>query len=298
MTVKAYFDGACQPRNPGGHMAWGWIVTDDTGSVTIDSGSGYAPGHPKNSNNVAEYTGALECLRGILRLNPAPASATIHGDSKLVIEQITGRWRVRKGLYIDVYRELRGLVDTCPIGLTWQWIRRERNTRADHLAAMELRKRSVAIVLGKAAQAEPDPPVAAGDQAERLVRDAMHAVTDAHATWQADDAFVKWVMRDTGYTRDEVLGLRCGMLDSYSAWRGGVECGMWTGASVLRTVSGQGGDPVSEALLDQAQVIESQAAHLARETETAMARITGGMSEWWHTGWRRRHRPTTKGDET
>lgn len=150
MTVQAYFDGGCQPRNPGGHCCWGYLIVSD--GRKVDEGSGHIPAGPGNSNNVAEYRGALDCVRALSAMLPPPKRVTIHGDSKLVIQQITGRWRVKGGLYVPVYRELRTEVAACDFEIEWKWIPRAQNWEADELAHRELRERGVAIVLGKAAR--------------------------------------------------------------------------------------------------------------------------------------------------
>jgi len=87
------------------------------------------------SNNLAEYAGVL-CVLKYLRSLP-PARAIIHGDSKLVINQLNGRWRVRKELYRSVAIETKELLAHLK-GLGWQinfaWIPREQNEECDTLS--------------------------------------------------------------------------------------------------------------------------------------------------------------------
>ena len=47
------------------------------------------------SNNLAEYAGVLHILK-YLSCCP-PGRVTIYGDSNLVINQLNGKWRVKKG---------------------------------------------------------------------------------------------------------------------------------------------------------------------------------------------------------
>jgi ribonuclease HI len=62
---------------------------------------------------------------------------TIHGDSNLVINQLNGRWRIRKGLYLSIATETKALL-THLRGLGWQinfcWIPREHNEECDALS--------------------------------------------------------------------------------------------------------------------------------------------------------------------
>src|SRR5207253_2320898 len=93
--IKAYFDGVCEPVNPGGHGAWGAITRID-GSTTWQEG-GYVGQGNHISNNVAEYAAVAEILK---RTRDLEGEITIYGDSKLVIYQLRGEWRVKKGLYV------------------------------------------------------------------------------------------------------------------------------------------------------------------------------------------------------
>src|ERR1035437_6575731 len=103
----AWFDGACGPINPGGTATYGVMIKDQDGTILVwehglvGNGSGM-------SNNVAEYAGVLQVLKYLApRL---PGRVTIHGDSNLVINQLNGKWRIRKGLYLSTAIEARALL--------------------------------------------------------------------------------------------------------------------------------------------------------------------------------------------
>jgi hypothetical protein len=49
---ELFFDGACLPKNPGGHIGYGFWITQN--QEPIIDGSDYDVSNPKNSNNVAE----------------------------------------------------------------------------------------------------------------------------------------------------------------------------------------------------------------------------------------------------
>ncbi len=108
-TMIIYFDGA-EPRNPGGHMGWGIAVLE--GDTVLETESGYETAGPTTSNNVAEYRGACMALRRALVAARAGATEiTIRGDSKLVIEQLFGRWAVRNGgHYVKTMMEANALL--------------------------------------------------------------------------------------------------------------------------------------------------------------------------------------------
>ncbi|GAB3588915.1 bifunctional RNase H/acid phosphatase [Calidifontibacter terrae] len=90
----------------------------------------------KASNNVAEYEGLLAGLRAALAIDPA-ATIEVRMDSKLVIEQMAGRWKIKhedmKRLAIqgqELVRQLRAAGGS----ISWTWIPREINKDADALS--------------------------------------------------------------------------------------------------------------------------------------------------------------------
>ena len=130
----AWFDGACGPVNPGGTATYGIMIKDQDGT-TIVWEHGLVGKGSTMSNNVAEYAGVLQVLK-YLAPRP-PGRVTIHGDSKLVINQLNGKWRMRKGLYLSTAKEAKALLAHLH-GLGWQtnlrWIPREQNKECDALS--------------------------------------------------------------------------------------------------------------------------------------------------------------------
>lgn len=143
MTHTANFDGACEPINPGGWGGWGFAIVDGAGAEVLARG-GVLERSAAMTNNVAEYTAALECVRAWLELG-IDGPILVRGDSKLVIEQMSGRWKAKQGAYLAVYRELRELVDRTAVRVTWAWVPRTENARADELSKQELVRRGVRI---------------------------------------------------------------------------------------------------------------------------------------------------------
>lgn len=139
------FDGACEPFNPGGHMGWGIAVVD--GDAVLEVESGYQTAGPTTSNNVAEYLGAGMALRrAIAAVHAGEREIAIRGDSKLVIEQLSGRWRVRDGLYVAAMREAQALLEqlrTLGPTLTLEWLPGSENVHADRASRVELEQRGI-----------------------------------------------------------------------------------------------------------------------------------------------------------
>src|ERR1017187_6419077 len=130
----AWFDGACRPVNPGGTASFGVVVKDGDSTVLLKENGLVGKGSGM-SNNVAEYAGVLHVLK-YLSSRP-PGQVTIYGDANLVINQLNGKWRVRKGLYLSIALETKELLAYLH-GLGWQinlcWIPREQNQECDTLS--------------------------------------------------------------------------------------------------------------------------------------------------------------------
>jgi ribonuclease HI len=112
----AWFDGACEPLNPGGTASFGVIVKGADGTVLLREHGVVGKGKAM-SNNVAEYAGVLHILK-YLGSRP-PGRVMIHGDSNLVINQLNGKWRIKKGLYLPMALEAKALLASLK-GRGWQ----------------------------------------------------------------------------------------------------------------------------------------------------------------------------------
>ena len=113
---RAWFDGACEPVNPGGTASFGVVIKGVDGTVLLRDHGVVGIGKAM-SNNVAEYAGVLHILKHLS--SRQPGRVTIHGDSNLVINQPSGRWRIKKGLYLSIATETKELLAYLR-GLGWQ----------------------------------------------------------------------------------------------------------------------------------------------------------------------------------
>jgi probable phosphoglycerate mutase len=114
--------------NPGA-AGYGAVVRDaTTGELLAEVSESIG----RATNNVAEYSGLLAGLRAAGRLAPG-AEAEVRMDSKLVVEQMSGRWRIKhpdlRALAAEAQQAARALGR-----VTYTWVPRERNTHADRLA--------------------------------------------------------------------------------------------------------------------------------------------------------------------
>ena len=113
--------------NPG-PAAYGAVVREvASGEVLVE-----LAGHlGVTTNNVAEYTGLLEGLRAAMEIDP-DAAIEARLDSKLVVEQMSGRWAIKNETLRRIALQAR---DVVPRGqITFTWVPREQNKAADALA--------------------------------------------------------------------------------------------------------------------------------------------------------------------
>ena len=129
MPYTLYFDGASR-GNPG-KASYGIVVFDEKGTeVMIDRGFiGIA------TNNVAEYCGLL---RGLLICEKMGIkNLSVKGDSNLVIQHVTGKWKVRNENLKKIYKQIKE-IDQKFKSISYEHVYRKFNKRADALANQAL----------------------------------------------------------------------------------------------------------------------------------------------------------------
>ena len=138
--------------NPG-PAGYGAVVIDPaSGAVLAERGESIGTA----TNNVAEYSGLIAGLSAAAELGARRVDVRM--DSKLVVEQMSGRWQVKHEGLRDLAREavaLRGRFDA----VTFQWIPREQNKHADRLAN-EAMDRAAGKPVRTARQRGPAQPAA------------------------------------------------------------------------------------------------------------------------------------------
>ncbi|MBW5424346.1 bifunctional RNase H/acid phosphatase [Streptomyces sp. BG9H] len=118
------------------------------GSVVIDAATGETLVETAEyigvaTNNVAEYKGLVAGLKAAHQLDPG-ASVHVRMDSKLVVEQMSGRWKIKHPDMKPLAAQAARVFPASQV--TYEWIPREKNKHADRLAneAMDAGKRGLA----------------------------------------------------------------------------------------------------------------------------------------------------------
>ncbi|WSY77447.1 bifunctional RNase H/acid phosphatase [Streptomyces sp. NBC_00879] len=158
--------------NPG-PAGYGAAVIDPKTGETLAEAAEYIG---VATNNVAEYKGLIAGLKAAKALDP-DASVRVRMDSKLVVEQMSGRWKIKHPDMKPLAAEASRILPASQV--TYEWIPREKNKHADRLAneAMDAGK--------KGKQWEPSRSTAALDardaKAARVVGDAAAGAAKARA---------------------------------------------------------------------------------------------------------------------
>ncbi|HET7666849.1 MAG TPA: bifunctional RNase H/acid phosphatase, partial [Mycobacterium sp.] len=126
MKVIVEADGGSR-GNPG-PAGYGTVVwSADRGTVLAESKQ--AIGH--TTNNVAEYRGLIAGLEEAAKLGATDVAVQM--DSKLVVEQMSGRWKVKHPDIAALHQQATAL--SARFGrITYRWIPRAENSHADRLA--------------------------------------------------------------------------------------------------------------------------------------------------------------------
>ncbi len=136
MTRRLVVEADGGSRGNPGIAAGGAVVLDDaTGDVLSEIGVyvGIA------SNNVAEYRGLIAGLEAAWDRDPA-ASVHVRLDSRLVVEQMTGRWKIRHPDMRVLAEAARSVIAERDV--SFEWIPRAANARADAVANEAMDRRA------------------------------------------------------------------------------------------------------------------------------------------------------------
>ncbi|OBF12141.1 bifunctional RNase H/acid phosphatase [Mycobacterium sp. ACS4054] len=126
MKVVIEADGGSRGNpGPAGYGAVVWTEDRSTALAENKQAIGRA------TNNVAEYRGLLAGLDDALQLGATEAAVFL--DSKLLVEQMSGRWKVKHPDLIELHGKAKALASRFD-RISYTWIPRERNSYADRLA--------------------------------------------------------------------------------------------------------------------------------------------------------------------
>ncbi|MEU6074798.1 bifunctional RNase H/acid phosphatase [Micromonospora sp. NPDC047074] len=231
--------------NPG-PAGYGAVVRDpDTGEVLAERSESIGVA----TNNVAEYRGLIAGLEAAAELGAAEVEARM--DSKLVVEQMSGRWQIKHPGLRPLAAQAAGLVGRFA-AVRFSWIPRERNRHADALAnaAMDAAAgQAPPRAAVEPPRAEEHPREVAGPDSPARARAREAAARAASAATTGTDpatAPASWEPRPS-FTTTRLILVRHGE----------------TAFTEQRRYSGRGDVPLSERGRAQARATAARVAALA-----------------------------------
>ncbi|MEV4843953.1 bifunctional RNase H/acid phosphatase [Micromonospora matsumotoense] len=244
MAVRAVVmeaDGGSR-GNPG-PAGYGAVVRDPaSGEVLAERAEAIGTA----TNNVAEYRGLIAGLEAAAELGAVEVDARM--DSKLVVEQMCGRWQIKHPGLRPLAARAAALVDRFDT-VRFSWIPRERNRHADALAnaAMDAAAGKPPRPVAASVDVAPSRPVAAADSPARAQAREV-AARAATRTAGSDPATTKasWEPRPT-FTATRLILVRHGETE-------------WT---VQHRYAGRADVPLSESGQAQARATATRVAALA-----------------------------------
>jgi broad specificity phosphatase PhoE/ribonuclease HI len=125
--VKVVVEADGGSRGNPGPAGYGAAVFADNGSLLAERAEGIGV----TTNNVAEYQGLIAGLRAARDLGAD--EVTVRMDSKLVVEQMSGRWQIKNAALKPLAATAKEIA-TAFGRVTYTWIPRAQNAHADRLA--------------------------------------------------------------------------------------------------------------------------------------------------------------------
>jgi ribonuclease HI len=129
--IVVYFDGLCEPVNPGGIATYGVVIRK--GSQILFEENGLAEAEPWSddaSNNVAEYSALIRGLRWLKENGYSSSNVLVKGDSRLVVNQLRGDFKVKAPRIVTLFHQAKELISSFK-NFQIQWIERSENSEAD-----------------------------------------------------------------------------------------------------------------------------------------------------------------------
>jgi ribonuclease H / adenosylcobalamin/alpha-ribazole phosphatase len=146
--VKVVIEADGGSRGNPGPAGYGAVVrAEDRSTVLAEAKQAIG----RATNNVAEYRGLIAGLDDAVKLGATEAEVFL--DSKLLVEQMSGRWKVKHPDLIELHAQARTLAARFD-RISYEWIPRARNSHADRLANEAM---DAAAEAGELVERPPEP---------------------------------------------------------------------------------------------------------------------------------------------
>jgi broad specificity phosphatase PhoE/ribonuclease HI len=156
MPVRVIVEADGGSRGNPGPAGFGALLRDaDTREVIADAAEYIGA----TTNNVAEYSGLIAGLE-LYREHTPEAELEVRMDSKLVVEQMSGNWKIKHANLRPLALRAKQLAPPLTV---WTWVPREQNKAADRLANLAMDAAAGNLSGGAADDPTPDAFEAAED---------------------------------------------------------------------------------------------------------------------------------------
>ena len=246
MKVTIYADGGSR-GNPGiAGSGTAVFATDGTLLKEVVEYVGHA------TNNVAEYHGLINGLTVATELGADEVAVFM--DSKLVVEQMSGRWKIKHKDMLVLAQQAHQLI----AGFTRfsiQWVPREKNKHADRLSNVAMDAGAAGAPVGFVGdEPAPEPP------------DSVRAPASTSWTGATDTPLTIYLVRH-GETEMSAAGLYAGRSDPPLTERGVAQADKV--AEVFRTLNDTG-SPIDAVIASPLRRAQSTARAIAEATRLAV----------------------------
>lgn len=273
--VIVYADGGSR-GNPG--IAGSGTVVYAADGRTVLREIVYVVGR-RSTNNVAEYHGMLRGLEAARDFGAR--TVDVYLDSKLVVEQMSGRWKIKHPDMQALALEARGLMDGFD-RVTFTWVPRGKNAVADELSNRAMDAAAAGhepgIVGGEEAEPEPEPTEGerGADDCEIVATTQSTSGTPAHWTG-ATSPPTRFVLLRHGQTEMSAAKQYSGHSDPLLT-----DLGVQQAAAAARMLQQRGGIDaiVTSPLTRCVQTAEAAAKLLGLEVEIIDELIEQDFGEW------------------
>lgn len=126
MILKVFTDGGSK-GNPGPSSIGGVGYIDKKKVFEFKKSIGIA------TNNDAEYRALIEAFVNILKQTPLPSKIEFYSDSRLMVNQVKGLFKIKNGRIREYVLKIRGLEQEVNLPITYNYVPREQNVEADLL---------------------------------------------------------------------------------------------------------------------------------------------------------------------
>ena len=135
MTKLIIFTDGASRGNPG-QASYGFTISNEEGQLVFEEGKyiGF------ETNNVAEYSAVLAAFSWIDWNITKPVEISLFADSKLVAEQLSGKWKIKNPTLKQILLKIKAFEVNFE-KVIYTHVPREKNTIADALANQALDSR-------------------------------------------------------------------------------------------------------------------------------------------------------------